>query len=235
MLETDAAQITLDLADLPVMLGPARPRHQEKTKAPVVGVARGMAYTPFGGDMLDMEALIMPGNGALQLTGQLGDVMQESARAVMSYIRARAADFGLMPDFQKTLDAHIHVPEGAIPKDGPSAGVTLTCALISAYTGIPARQDIAMTGEITLRGRVLPVGGVKEKLLAAHRAGLREVILPKENEPDLEEIPKTVRGQLQIHSVERIDEMLQIALTRQPTPWVPVAQAMRSQEARDGH
>ena len=235
MLETETEQITLVPADLSIMLGPARPRHKEKAKAPEIGVARGLAYTPFGGDMLEMEALIMPGSGALQLTGQLGDVMQESARAAMTYIRARAADFGLMPDFQKSLDAHIHVPEGAVPKDGPSAGVTLTCALVSAYTGIPARQDIAMTGEITLCGRVLPVGGVKEKLLAAHRSGIREVVLPKENEPDLEEIPKTVRSQLRIHSVERIDEVLRIALTRQPTPWAPVAQTIRSQEARDGH
>jgi len=235
MLETDAEQVTLTPTDLPAMLGPMRLRHKEKAKPPEIGVARGLAYTPFGGDMLNVEALIIPGSGALQLTGQLGDVMQESARAVMSYVRARAADFGLVPDFHKSLDAHIHVPEGAIPKDGPSAGVTLTCSLVSAYTGIPIRQDIAMTGEITLRGRVLPVGGLKEKLLAAHRAGVHHIIVPKENAPDLEEMPKTVRTQLQIHSVESVDEVLQIALTRQPAPWVPAVQTIRPAEARDGH
>lgn len=237
MMDTNAEQITITPADLQPMLGTAHPRQLDKKKQPQIGVARGLAYTPFGGDMLDVETMIMPGNGALQLTGKLGDVMQESARAVMSYVRARATDFGLAPDFYKALDTHIHVPEGAVPKDGPSAGVTLTCSLVSALTGIPVRQDMAMTGEITLRGRVLPVGGIKEKLLAAHRAGVDDIVIPKENNVDLDDIPEAVRSKLHIHTVEIIDDVLKVALTKRPAPWVPVAvqPAMRAGEVHDGH
>lgn len=237
VLEADGVQVIITAADLQTMLGPAHPRQNDKKKPPQIGVARGLAYTPYGGDMLDVEAIVMPGSGVLQLTGQLGDIMQESARAVMSYVRAKAADLGLSPDFHKTLDAHIHVPEGAVPKDGPSAGVTLTCSLVSAFTNIPVRQDIVMTGEITLRGRVLPVGGIKEKLLAAHRAGIHNIMLPKENWVDLEDIPEAVRAKLQIHTVEKIDDVLKIALTQRPTPWVsvPVKSTLRPNEVHDGH
>ncbi len=245
MLEDDVRKVTIGPSDLQGYLGPARFRRDDIDKQPEVGVARGLAYTPFGGETLAVETTVMAGNGALQLTGQLGDVMKESAFAAMSYVRAKAAELGLPPDFHKTMDAHIHVPEGAVPKDGPSAGVTLTCSLVSALTGIPVRQDVAMTGEITLRGRVLPVGGIKEKLLAAHRAGIDDILLPKENKPDLDDIPEPVRAQLRIHAVEKVDEVLGIALTRRPARWTPlpaqtpVVPAMQpgapAQEAIDGH
>lgn len=237
MLEESGERIVIGPGNLKDMLGPARFRRDMIGKMPEVGVARGLAYTPFGGETLAVETTVMPGNGALQLTGQLGDVMKESARAAMSYVRARAQEFGLPPDFHKTLDAHIHVPEGSVPKDGPSAGVTLTCSLVSALTGIPVRQDVAMTGEITLRGRVLPVGGIKEKLLAAHRAGIDDILLPKENQVDLEDIPATVRANLRIQTVERIDEALRAALTEKPARWtpMPVPAMANANEVHDGH
>jgi ATP-dependent Lon protease len=161
----------------------------------------------------------MQGKGRLTLTGKLGDVMQESAQAGMSYIRSRSHLFGLSKDFYRHLDIHMHVPEGAIPKDGPSAGITICTSIVSALTGIPVRCDVCMTGEITLRGKVLPIGGVKEKLLAAHRLGLRIAILPKENEKDLADIPLEIQAQMSIHFVESMDEVLQIALER-PLPVV---------------
>ena len=158
------------------------------------------------------EATLMPGKGTLMLTGKLGDVMQESAQAAMSYVRSKAAEFGIPHDFNRKTDVHIHVPEGAIPKDGPSAGITLATALVSALTGVRARKDVAMTGEITLRGKVLPIGGVKEKVLAAHRAGVKNIVLPKDNEKDLADIPKNVLDALNIYLVEGMDEVLKIAL-----------------------
>ncbi len=236
ILDEGVAQVTIQPADLQTLLGPARFRRDTQKKQPEIGVATGLAYTPFGGDTLAVETTIMPGNGGLTLTGQLGDVMKESAHAAMSYVRAHAAEFGLEPDFHKTRDAHIHVPEGAVPKDGPSAGVTLTVSLVSALTGIPARQDVAMTGEITLRGRVLPVGGIKEKLLAAHRAGILDILLPRENQPDLTDIPEPVRAQLRIQAIDRVDEALSFALTQKPARWMPIpAQSGKVSEARDGH
>ena len=155
----------------------------------------------------------MPGRGQLTLTGKLGDVMQESAQAAMSYVRTKAEEFGIPKKFNRTSDVHVHVPEGAIPKDGPSAGITITTALVSTLASIPTRRDVAMTGEITLRGKVLPVGGVKEKIMAAHRAGLKTIILPKDNEKDLAEIPKTVLDALNLYMVDTMDEVLKIALT----------------------
>ncbi len=160
--------------------------------------------------MLSTEATLMQGKGRLTLTGKLGDVMQESAQAGMSYVRSRSHLFGLPKDFYRHLDIHVHVPEGAIPKDGPSAGITLCTSIVSALTRIPVRCDVAMTGEITLRGKVLPIGGVKEKLLAAHRLGLRTVILPKDNEKDLADIPPEIQAQMSIHFVESMDEVLQL-------------------------
>jgi ATP-dependent Lon protease len=167
--------------------------------------------------VLSTEATLMQGKGRLTLTGKLGDVMQESAQAAMSYIRSRSLFFSLSKDFYRHLDVHMHVPEGAIPKDGPSAGITICTAIISALTHIPVRCDVAMTGEITLRGKVLPIGGVKEKLLAAHRLGLRTVILPKDNEKDLAEIPPEIQAEMSIKFVETMDEVLQMALER-PLP-----------------
>jgi len=185
---------------------------REGQRAPAVGVAIGLAWTETGGEILTTEATLMRGRGKLTLTGQLGEVMQESAQAALSYIRSRAESLGIDPFFYRKHDLHVHVPEGAIPKDGPSAGITLATALASVLTGVPVRGDVAMTGEITLRGKVLPVGGVKEKVLAAYRFGTRSVILPKENEKDLTEIPEDIRDQLTIHLVESMDEVLEIAL-----------------------
>ena len=182
-----------------------------------IGLAVGLAWTEVGGQVLSTEAQLMQGKGRLTLTGKLGDVMQESAQAAMSFVRSRSQFFGLPKDFYRHLDIHMHVPEGAIPKDGPSAGITICTAIVSALTRIPVRCDVCMTGEITLRGKVLPIGGVKEKLLAAHRLGLRTVILPKDNEKDLEEIPVEIQAEMSIRFVEMMDEVLAIALER-PLP-----------------
>jgi ATP-dependent Lon protease len=187
---------------------------QATERASEVGVATGLAWTEVGGEILTTEATLMGGRGHLTLTGQLGEVMQESARAAMSYIRSHAEEFGIDPRFYRKYDIHVHVPEGAIPKDGPSAGITMATALASLLTGIPVRGDFAMTGEITLRGKVLPIGGVKEKILAAYRYGARNVILPKENERDLAEIPEDISSQLNLHLVEHIDEVLRLALDK---------------------
>jgi len=177
-----------------------------------IGFASGLAWTEFGGEVLTTEASLMDGRGKLMLTGKLGEVMQESAQAAMSYVRSRASLLGIPRDFYREYDVHIHVPEGAIPKDGPSAGITMATSLVSALTKIPVRRDVAMTGEITLRGKVLPIGGVKEKLLAAHRFGFKTIILPKENEKDLAEIPKIIRDQFSINLVETMDDVLRVAL-----------------------
>jgi ATP-dependent Lon protease len=177
-----------------------------------IGIATGLAWTEAGGEILVTEATLMSGKGVLTLTGKLGDVMQESAQAAMSYVRSNAEDFGLALDFNKRTDIHIHVPEGAIPKDGPSAGITIATAMISALVKVPIRKDVAMTGEITLRGKVLPIGGLKEKLLAAHRAGIGTIIVPKDNEKDLADVPKNVLDQLKIYMVEGMDEVLKQAL-----------------------
>ena len=178
-----------------------------------VGVATGLAWTESGGELLVTEATLMSGRGRLTLTGKLGDVMQESAQAAMSYVRSTAQEIGITRDFHRRTDVHIHVPEGAIPKDGPSAGITLATALVSALANVKTRRDVAMTGEITLRGKVLPIGGVKEKVLAAHRAGLKDIILPKDNEKDLSDIPKNVLDTLNLYMVETMDEVLKIAMS----------------------
>jgi len=182
------------------------------------GVVNGLAWTAFGGDLLTIEATKLPGKGNLKLTGKLGEVMQESAQIALSYIRARAEKFGLTPDFMEKMDMHLHVPEGAIPKDGPSAGITMAASLLSALTGIPAKSEVAMTGELTLRGMVLPIGGLKEKLLAAHRMGRKTILIPRENARHLEDIPEEVRDALTIHLVSQMDEVIPLTLTRLPEP-----------------
>ena len=198
-------------------LGVLKFRDTVAEKINEVGLVIGLAWTEVGGQILAIEATLMEGKGRLTLTGKLGDVMQESAQAAMSYIRSRAQQLGLSRDFYRRLDIHIHVPEGAIPKDGPSAGITLATTLASALTGIPARADVAMTGEITLRGKVLPIGGLKEKLLAAHRAGIRTVILPKDNQKDMADVPAHILKDFEINFVETMDQVLHIALS-QPIP-----------------
>ncbi|MBN1964633.1 MAG: endopeptidase La, partial [Anaerolineae bacterium] len=184
---------------------------EDRTDRP--GVATGLAWTPMGGEVLFVEAAAMPGSKGFQLTGQLGDVMQESARAALSYIRSQAAHFGLQEDFFEKNDLHVHVPSGAVPKDGPSAGVTMTTSLASLLTGRAVRSNIAMTGEITLSGKVLPVGGIKDKVLAAHRFGLDTVILPRRNEQDLDDLPDEIRDTLDIILVDTVDDVLAAALT----------------------
>ena len=181
-----------------------------------VGLVRGLAWTSVGGEVLDVEVSVVEGTGKLELTGNLGDVMKESARAAMTYIRSRADLLGLDPDFYKTKDVHIHFPEGAVPKDGPSAGITICIALISALTGIPVHRDVAMTGEITLRGRILPIGGLKEKTMAAMRSGVSTVIIPAENEKDLEEIDPDVRRALKFVTTDHVDHILDVALCAMP-------------------
>jgi ATP-dependent Lon protease len=177
-----------------------------------IGVTVGLAWTEVGGQVLTTEATIMEGRGRLMTTGKLGDVMQESAQAAMSFIRSRASLLGLPKDFYRHLDIHVHVPEGAIPKDGPSAGITIATTIASALTRIPVRGDIAMTGEITLRGRVLPIGGLKEKLLAAHRHGMSEVVLSRDNEKDLSDVPANILRDMKVTFVDSMDEVLRIAL-----------------------
>ncbi len=199
-------------------LGVLKYREMWLEKQNEIGLATGLAWTEVGGSVLAVEATIMEGKGRLTPTGKLGEVMQESAQAAMSYVRSRTGQFGLQKDFYRTLDIHVHVPEGAIPKDGPSAGITICTSIVSALTRNAVRCDVAMTGEITLRGKVLPIGGVKEKLLAAHRMGLRTIILPKDNEKDLAEIPQEIFSSLTIHAVETMDEVLQIALERPIVP-----------------
>jgi ATP-dependent Lon protease len=197
------------------LLGPHRFRDLQVEKKNEIGAAVGLAWTEVGGQILTTEATLMEGKGKLTITGKLGDVMQESAQAAMSYIRSRAHQFGLPRDFYRNLDVHVHIPEGAIPKDGPSAGITLATTICSALTRIPVRGDVAMTGEITLRGNVLPIGGLKEKLLAAHRHGINEAIIPLDNKKDLPDIPENVRNVMKLHFVESMDEVLKIALERE--------------------
>jgi ATP-dependent Lon protease len=201
------------------LLGKARFRARRKNQESEVGVATGLAWTEVGGELLETEVGLMPGKGKLTLTGKLGEVMQESARAAVSYLRSRADILGIDPEFNESLDVHLHVPEGAIPKDGPSAGITMATSLISALTHIAVRKDVAMTGEITLRGKVLPVGGIKDKVLAAYRGGINEVILPRENEKDLDEIPAEVREIMEFHLVDSMDEVLRLALDGPISPF----------------
>lgn len=210
--------IVIDRETVGQMLGPAKYRTQRINQISEIGLANGLAVTEIGGDVLQIEATLVEGSGRLILTGKLGDVMQESAQTAITYIRSRAAELGIPADLHKNYDLHIHVPEGAIPKDGPSAGITMATAMTSALTRIPVNREVAMTGEITLRGKVLPIGGVKDKLLAAHRAGMTTIILCRENEKDLSEVPEDVRQALQINLVDTMDEVLQIALEKMPTP-----------------
>ncbi|MGE5854135.1 MAG: endopeptidase La, partial [Deltaproteobacteria bacterium] len=206
------AHIQIGSKSLHKYLGPVKFRYGKAETEVKIGVTTGLAWTELGGELLATEVTIMPGKGQLIITGKLGDVMQESAQAAMSYVRSRATELGLAKDFYQKLDVHIHVPEGAIPKDGPSAGITMATSLVSALMKIPVHNDLAMTGEITLRGTVLPIGGLKEKVLAAHRAGIKKVLIPAENEKDIEEIPATVLKTVELELVSHMDQVLKKAL-----------------------
>lgn len=182
----------------------------------MIGLATGLAWTEAGGEILSVETIVMPGKGKLTLTGQLGEVMQESGKAALTYARSRAKKFKIKDKFYENYDIHVHIPEGAIPKDGPSAGVTMATSLISSLTEIPVRKDVAMTGEITLRGRVLPVGGLKEKILAAYQSGIKTIIIPKENIKNIDDLPNNIKKRLKFVAVNNIDDVLKTALTRCP-------------------
>jgi ATP-dependent Lon protease len=230
---------------LPEWLGSERYRESRREKEDEIGLANGLAVTAFGGDLLSAEVTIVPGKGKLTLTGKLGEVMQESAQAAMSYLRSRAGTFGLSNDFQNKVDIHVHFPEGAIPKDGPSAGIVMATAMASALLRIPVRQNVAMTGEVTLRGRVLPIGGLKEKTLAAHRAGITTMLIPEENAKDLQDVPQSVLAELVVHPVKHMDEVLRFALAhpqpeeflREPSSVVDwrIVETMPPTDPRDAH
>jgi ATP-dependent Lon protease len=229
--------IVIDVAELKEYLGPPHFYPEQARKELPAGVATGMAWTEMGGEVLFIEATLLPGGHGFTITGQLGDVMQESARAAQSYLWSHAAEFGIKPEMFKEYGVHLHVPAGAIPKDGPSAGVTITAALASLYTGRRVRPDTSMTGEITLSGLVFPVGGIKEKVLSAHRAGIRRIILPARNDGDVEEIPEEVRRELEIVFVSRISEALDAALellvSNPPPPLPPADDSKRDRAARE--
>ncbi|MDX2007699.1 MAG: endopeptidase La [Meiothermus sp.] len=208
---------TVDAPEIQTYLGIPKFRPDKAETDPQVGTAQGLAWTPVGGTLLTIEVAAVPGNGKLSLTGSLGDVMKESAQAALTYLRSHSSDYGLPEDFHSKVDLHVHVPDGATPKDGPSAGITMTTAIASALSRRPARMDIAMTGEVSLRGKVMPIGGVKEKLLAAHQAGIHKIVLPKDNEPQLEDLPKEVLEGLDIKLVEDVGEVLKTLLLPEPT------------------
>jgi ATP-dependent Lon protease len=210
----EVEKVTITPENLDEFLGGSRFRHGLAERENQVGVVTGLAWTAAGGDTLSIEASTYPGKGKLTLTGQLGDVMKESAQAAFTYIRSRADQLGVPADFLDKNDVHLHIPEGAIPKDGPSAGISMCTALISALTGVPVNKDVAMTGEITLRGNVLPIGGVKEKSMSAHRAGIKKVLLPIDNKKDIEDIPESIREELEIVLVEHMDQVLEQALVK---------------------
>ncbi|MGB2644935.1 MAG: endopeptidase La [Candidatus Acidiferrum sp.] len=236
--EGTAVSVEIDPSNMKDFLGVLKYREYWLEKQNEIGLTTGLAWTEVGGCVLATEATLMEGKGRLTLTGKLGDVMQESAQAAMSYVRSRSTQLGLPRDFYRNIDIHVHVPEGAIPKDGPSAGITICTSIISALTRIPVLRDVTMTGEITLRGKVLPIGGVKEKLLAAHRMGLHTVLLPKDNEKDLADIPQEILSCLKVHFVETMDEVLQVALERVIVPLehpevAPVAESFVASAEKD--
>jgi ATP-dependent Lon protease len=234
ILEENKKSIHISSSNVEEFLGSKRFLKERQYGKGEVGVATGLAWTPVGGDILSIEVLIIPGRGKLELTGHLGDVMKESAKAAISYIRANSSQLGVDPDFYNISDIHIHVPEGAVPKDGPSAGITLLTAMVSALTGKPVDNTVAMTGEITLRGRVLAIGGLKEKTYAALRAGMKTVIVPLENQKDLEEIPETVKNNLKFVFAKTGDEVLKNALTNY-TPVGSISSSKNKPEIINSH
>ncbi|MGB1277732.1 MAG: S16 family serine protease, partial [Nannocystaceae bacterium] len=206
----------VDVRTTQKLLGPHKYRYNRADRADQIGMTNGLAVTIFGGDLLPAEVQVIPGKGKVTLTGKLGEVMQESAQAAITYVRSRSLAFGLEPDFHEQLDFHVHFPEGAVPKDGPSAGVTMVVSLVSAILGVPVRRDVAMTGEINLRGKVLPIGGLKDKILAAFRGQMKTVIVPKDNEKDLIDLPKNVLKAVKVKIASSLDEVLRWALVHPP-------------------
>ena len=225
-------EVKINLKNLPDYLGIQKFKFGELESKDKIGVVTGLAWTEYGGEILKIETVIMPGKGRMQITGKLGDVMQESIKAAKSFIRSKSLDYGIIPPLFEKKDFHIHVPEGATPKDGPSAGIGMVTSIVSAITNNPVRRDVAMTGEVTLTGQVLPIGGLKEKLLAAHRAGIKQVIIPKENEKDLVDMPKKIIDDIKITPVEHADEVLKIALTKElkRVEWVEVEKISQSDD-----
>jgi ATP-dependent Lon protease len=225
-------EVKVDLKNLHDYLGIQKFKFGELESEDKVGVVTGLAWTEYGGEILKIETVVMPGKGRMQITGKLGDVMQESIKAAKSFIRSKSLDYGIIPPLFEKKDFHIHVPEGATPKDGPSAGIGMVTSIVSAITNTPVRRDVAMTGEVTLTGQVLPIGGLKEKLLAAHRAGIKQVIIPKENEKDLVDMPKKIIDDIKITPVEHADEVLKIALTKElkRVEWVEVEKISQSND-----
>ena len=234
--------VSISRQSLPSMLGVKKYRHDERETEPQVGVCAGLAYNQRGGEILLVETSLMAGSGHVVTTGQLGEVMTESAKAALSYVRSRAEVLGLDTRFHRKVDIHVHVPAGATPKDGPSAGITLATSITSALLGIPVRNDVAMTGEISLRGRVLPIGGLREKLLAARRSGIKKVIMPHDNEKDLKEVPDEVLRDLEIVFVDHVDEVLPQALAA-PAEEIfsgrataqPICRTLRPEKHEDGN
>ena len=220
--------------DIKDLLGVQKFNYGEIEEENRIGVVTGLAWTEVGGEILKIESAVMPGKGKMQITGKLGDVMQESVKAAKSYIRSKSLEYGIIPPIFDKKDFHIHVPEGATPKDGPSAGIGMVTSIISAITEIPVNKEIAMTGEITLRGLVLPIGGLKEKLLAAHRAGIKKVLIPAENKKDLVEVPKTILNSMEIVTVKNVEEVLKIALTKplKRVEWVEVDQISNKDKSK---
>jgi ATP-dependent Lon protease len=218
ILITKTKSVAVTMSNLAGFLGVPKFRYGEVEEEDAVGAVTGLAWTEVGGELLTIEGLMMPGKGKMTVTGNLKDVMKESISAAASYVRSRAVDFGIEPPLFERRDIHVHVPEGATPKDGPSAGIAMATAIVSVITGIPVRRDIAMTGEVTLRGRVLPIGGLKEKLLAALRGGIKVVLIPEENAKDLADIPDSVKNGMEIVPVSRMEQVLERALVRKPVP-----------------
>jgi len=238
ILTGETKSVAVTAANVGEFLGVPKYRYGEAELEDQIGIVTGLAWTEVGGELLTIEGVMMPGKGRMSVTGNLRDVMKESIQAANAYVRSRSVDFGIPPSMFEKKDIHVHVPEGATPKDGPSAGVAMATAIISVLTSIPVRKDVAMTGEITLRGRVLPIGGLKEKLLAALRGGIKTVLIPEENVKDLAEIPENVKGQLNLVPVARMDDVLKAALVRAPEPisWdeAVVATAVVEEDGDDG-
>ncbi len=234
IVNSEETTVKINEKNLSDFLGIKKFKFGELENKDKVGIVTGLAWTEFGGEILKIETVNMPGKGRMQITGKLGDVMQESVKAAKSYVRSKSLDFGIIPPIFEKKDFHIHVPEGATPKDGPSAGIGMVTSIVSSITGIPVRRDLAMTGEVTITGQVLPIGGLKEKLLAAHRAGIKEVLIPKENEKDLTDIPKKVKEDIKITSVEIVEDVLKIALTKElkRVEWVEV-EKISSEKKKD--